>query len=196
MSKRILGMSLFGIIGSEEPWRRAHEIGMKELAERAGMPELVGMGQGEEYFGKIREALGKIDEYKDFSEGERVKRRRKQYFERVLDLIHNGDYIDRDYVAYVRTLLDEYNLVIVTTNTRNFVDRILMMTEAEDLFVRVYCSRDEEEDDKRVVFGRAVDGMMKPNLFVGSERSGEICGELGIEFIKYEGVDKLRRVLG
>jgi len=71
----------------------------------------------------------------------------------------------------------------------------LMMTEAEDLFVRVYCSRDDEGDDKRKVFERAIEGMMKPNLFVGSEKSGGICEELGIEFIKYEGVDKLRKVL-
>jgi hypothetical protein len=193
--KKVLGMSLLGIVKSGDPWKRAHEIGMKELAERANMPELLDKVNDENYFNFVKEALDKIDEYKDLPEDERISKRREQYFARVLGLIRDEDFIDERFVSFLRELKKSYRLVLITTNIGSFVDEVLKLADAESVFDNVICSNSEEEDSKKIVFDRAVDKVGKIDVFVGSEKSGRFCEDLGIEFIKYENIDRLKEEL-
>ncbi len=190
--KKILGMSLFGIIKSNEPWRKAHEVGMRELSERAEMPELLEKVDSEDYFDYVEEALGRIDEYKDLEKNERIAKRRGEYFERVLGLIRKGDYVDSDFVKMLNGMKDKFRLVLISTNTKGFIDEVLKLADAEGLFDEVIALDAEERDDKTAVFDKAG----KVDVFVGSEKSRKVCEELEIKFVKYEGVDKLREVLG
>ncbi|MEA3248365.1 MAG: HAD family hydrolase, partial [Nanoarchaeota archaeon] len=189
--KKVLGMSLFGIVKSSEPWKKAHEIGMKELSERAKMPELIEKVDSEHYFNFVKKALEKIDEYKDLPENERVSLRRSQYFDRVFDLIKLGDYIDEDFVSFLKELKEIYSLVLITTNSLEFVEDVLKFAHAEDLFENIITLDPEEEDDKELTFDKAMKELKKLDLFVGNDRSGEACRSRGIEFIKYKGLDEL-----
>jgi hypothetical protein len=191
--KKVLGFSLFGIIRSEEPWRKAHKDGMKELAKRGGMPELLEKVNEPNYFEFVKEALSKIDEYKNFSERERISKRRKQYFDRVLGLIK--DYIDKDFVSFLKELKNDYELILITTNLRDFVDEVLRLADASEIFNYIFTSMPNEEDNKKIVFDKAIKEGKKPDIFVGSEKSGEICKELGIDFIKYRNLEKLKEEL-
>lgn len=186
--RKILGMSLFGIVKSSEPWRKAHKIGMKELSERASMPELLEKVDDEDYFNYVEEALGKIDEYKDLGKEERIVKRRGEYFGRVLGLIREGDFVDLEFVGFLRELKEKYELVLVSTNTEGFIDEVLKLAGAEDVFDRIVFG---ERDDKRLVFDKAG----KIDVFVGSEKSEKVCVDLGIKFVEYEGVKKLREDL-
>jgi FMN phosphatase YigB (HAD superfamily) len=193
--KKVLGMSLFGIIKSKEPWHRAHEVGMRELAKRSGMSELVDLTQDDNYFRHFRAALSKIDEYKDLSEEDRVSLRRKQYFERVLDFIRGGDFVDEAFVLFMKELKRKYRLVLISTGVREFVDNVLKLAGAEGVFDDVVCLDPYEEDDKRTVFSRAVNKLGKIDMYVGSDSVKAICEEFGVSFIKCEGIDGLRRKL-
>ncbi len=191
--KKVLGFSLFGIVKSEEPWRKAHKDGMKELAERAGIPELLEKVNEPDYFEFVKEALSKINEYKDLSESERISKRRKQYFNRVLGLIK--DYVDKDFVSFLEELKIDYELILITTNLRDFVDEVLRLANASETFDYIVTANPNEEDDKKIVFDKAIKRAKKPDIFVGSEKSRKVCKELGIDFIKYGNLEKLKEEL-
>lgn len=182
--KGIVGFSLLGIVKNEEPWRMANEVGMKELSERSGMEEFDGEGN---YFEYVKEALDKIDEYKDLSLMEAVSRRRSQFFDRVLNLIKEGDYINKEFVDVLKeSVKDDFEIALITTNTREFVDSVLKLADAEGVFDYIVCLDSSDEDNKRMVFDKAIKEGIDVDVFMGSEKSGKICKDLGIKFIEYD----------
>jgi len=85
MGKPIIATTLSGLFLSSEPWRKAHEIGMKELADKSGMLEIAEKTHSNDYLKKVEQATEKI--YPDLKPKERMKKRRKIYFSRVIELI-------------------------------------------------------------------------------------------------------------
>lgn len=193
--KKIIALSLLGIIKSNEPWKQAHRIGMKELAEKSGMQKLIGKEQDEEYFKLVEEALGKIEEYKELSGNERIAKRRDQYFERVSILIKEGGLVDKDFVDFLESLKEDYEIILITTNKKEFVKDILNFAKAEDIFDSAITSKPDEKDDKKIVFERAIKKGEKPDIFIGSEKSGTLCKEFGIKFIKHCSIKKIKEEL-
>jgi len=189
MEKKV-AVSLAGVLVSSKPWREAHEIGMRELAEKAGMPELLGKTQDKDYFDYVKKALGKIDEYKDLPEEERIAKRRRVYFDRVLDMI-GADDVRKDVIDFLRGL--KCKLVLITTNDEKMAGKVLEKIGADDLFDEVFTSESSEKDDKRVVFERLIEKIGKPSLLI--ERSGklkEFCEKSGVLHIKFDSVEKLK----
>ncbi len=186
MNIETIALSLSGVLVSSEPWRKAHEIGMQELAEKANMPEISENTHSPNYFEKVDRATEVI--YPNLTSEERVKTRRGIYLNRVFNLIkENLDYVNKEVISFLRSIKEKYNLVLITTNTKDVTDKILEMIDAKDLFDYIGTSLPEEKDDKKAVFERVVNDYGKPDKFIGSEKSREVCEELGISFIKFSG---------
>jgi len=181
--KKMIGFSLLGIIKNGAPWKKAHEVRMKELADRSGMEEFSGNGN---YFEYVKEALGKIDEYKDLDIKDAISKRRLGYFEMVLGLIKEGDYVDEEFVEALKIVKEDYDIALITTNTSEFAREVLKIARCEGMFDKIVTLDSSEEDNKKLAFERALDEIGKIDLFYGSNKSGEICKEMGIKFLGYD----------
>jgi hypothetical protein len=194
-TKPVLAFSLLGIIKNQDPWTIAHKKGMKELSEKANMPELTKKINDPDYFEYVKKALEKIEGYKELSENERISKRRKKYFNNVLEILREGDYIDKEFINFLKELKDKYEIMLITTNIKSFVDEVLKLSQAENLYDYIICSESSKEDNKQDVFSKAIKSFTKPNLYIGSKKSQDVCKEYNIKFIKYEGINELKEVL-
>ena len=184
MAEKTIAMSLSGVLISSKAWKQEHETGMKELAEKSGIFEIAEKTDDENYFQYVEKALEKI--YPDLNREERIAKRRRIYFSRVIKMIKNHhEYIKEDIIKFFKSIKHKYNLILITTTIDDVVSEVLDIIKARDLFDFVSASKDIENDDKSIVFQRAID---KYNIdrFIGSSKSREICEKHDIEFLKFD----------
>lgn len=189
-SKKTLAVSLSGVLVDSRPWKKAHEAGMKEHFENLGID---GVPEGENYFDVVERSIEKM--WPDLSEEERIKKRRRIYFERVLEGIEDSD-VNRDVVDFFRGLEGKYKLVLITTNDSWMAGKVLERIGCEELFEEVFVSRNEEKDDKLVVFERMLEKLGRVDYLV--EESGKLeggCDRKEIKYLRFEGLAGLREVL-
>lgn len=198
MEKPIIALSLSGVIVSSEPFKRMHDFGMNELANLSGMQELKDKKDSSDYFVYVKKALERV--YHDLSMEKAITKRRNQYCRRVVDMVNeNPGFIRNDVVRFLRDIKEKYRLVIVTSFLEKYVVKILEDAEIDDIFEFVSASKEEEEDDKEIVFGRLIAEFGLPEKLIGSAKTEKICDKFGIELIEFDcdgdNVGKLERVL-
>jgi len=193
MDKKIIAVSLSGVFIDKKHFSEPHEFGMKELAEKSGMPEVLKAVNSPDYFSKVEEALEVI--YPGLSVGERIAKRRKIYLGRVLESIRKGEEISEEVLETFRNLKREYEIALVTTVTKRFCDEILKGLGLEKFFDYVFTSEETEKDDKKAVFDRMIGGIGKPEIYFSySERDKKICKEMGIKFVG--SLKELKKIVG
>ncbi|MGC9309071.1 MAG: HAD hydrolase-like protein [Candidatus Nanoarchaeia archaeon] len=166
-----------GSLIDKNVFKRAHEIGMRELAEKSGLSDM-DKSQEENYFNKVEEALKKI--WPDLSVGDRVMKRRDIYFNRVLGMINEGD-INQDMINKLKEMKVKYRIGLITTVIDSLIDKFLEKANLNDLFDVVYASKPNEKDDKKAVFERFIKENNKPVMHISdSKRDRVICEALGI----------------
>ena len=179
--KPIIATTFSGVFVSDRAFKEAHKIGMKELADKAKMPEIYEAEQSPDYFQKVEKALEKV--YPNLSPKERIVKRRAIYFVRVLDLMKKED-IDTDMINYFGHLKKKYRIALITTISSKAIDKFLEFTGLLDFFDIIVTTEPDEKDDKRLVWERFIKQHGKPHLYVGdSKRDFEICSKKGIEFL-------------
>ena len=183
MEKPIIGISLSGILIKKGPWKKAHDSGIRELAEKSGISEVLKGIDSSDYFGYVEKALEAI--YPELSVEERIKKRREDYLERVLLTIRdNPSQINEDVIEYLKEITKKYSFVLITAGIKSFVEGVLDMADSSEIFDYLGVSNSYEKDDKRKVFERVIEEFGKPIYFLGSSRSKDICNEFGIGFVE------------
>lgn len=192
-NKKIVAVSLAGVLVDKRPWNVAHKIGMREHLENLeidGVVEDIGLKSTRDV---VRRSVEKS--WPDLSESERIAKRREIYFDRVFGEIGEGD-VNGDVVKYLRGIKDRYELVLVTTNNASITDKILIKIGCEDLFDEVFVSEDDELLNKWKVVDKVIGKNSKIDLMVdGSDKGDEEYEVRGIRHLRFEGLDGLRREL-
>jgi FMN phosphatase YigB (HAD superfamily) len=177
--KSTIAISLAGVLVDKKPWREAHKIGMKEHFDNLGLSEKDFDG---DYFDVVEKSIKKS--WPDLSAEERIAKRRRIYFDRVLNLI--DDNANEEVVEFFQGLKDRYSLVLVTTNDEDMTKKVLDLIGGSDLFDYVFSSKIEEKDDKRVVFERLIKKIGKPEFLIEeSKRLEEFCRMNDIKYIEF-----------
>ncbi len=182
MSKKIVVVSLAGVLVSRRPWDEAHRIGMREHEEIVGRKF-----EGGNYWDFVRESLEKS--------GMSVGERRGIYMTRVLEGLKDSD-VNRDVVEFLKGVKGKYKLVLLTTNTRAVTGEILKRMGCEGLFDDVFSSETEEADDKSTVLRRMLKDVGKVDCLV--EEGGKLenfCEEGRIGYLRFGDLDGLRGFL-
>ena len=193
MEKPIIAVSLTGVLVSSAPWKKAHEQGMKAHAENLGID--FSTINGEDYFNIVEKSLEKI--WPDLTPEDRIKKRRKIYFEHVLGFLKSDFDIKQEILDYFSSLKEKYILALVTTNNEKMTQEVLGLLGAGDLFDIVEFSEDDEKDDKEAVLKRLIEKQGKPIILVeNKDKLKEFCGEQGIKHVLFDvdtdDLDKLK----
>ncbi|MFH1452209.1 MAG: HAD hydrolase-like protein [archaeon] len=198
MDKKIIAVSLAGVLISNSPWRLAHEFGMKELAEKSGITEVAEAVDSPNYFEYVEKAIEKM--YPDLTPEERIKKRRRIYLSRVVELLKNNLKINREVIDFFRSLKEDYILALITTNNEETMNKILGILGLSNFFDYAGFSYDEEKDDKLKVFERLIGNIGKPFVLIeNKEKLKSYCEANGIRHVRFdidrEDVSKLKEVL-
>lgn len=184
MEKPIIATTLSGLFIKKEPWARAHVLWLKEASEKLNDPAIMDWADKPNYFDCVDPIMSKL--YPQLSKEERVVKAREIFFDSVCKYIQqNPNVVNQEIVKYFQTLKDKYTLVLITTNTKEAIDKILNLAKLNGLFDIIETSLPTEKDDKRLVFDRFLKKYETPIIYIGSSRkdSFNYCAERGIKAI-------------
>jgi len=88
-------------------------------------------------------------------------------------------------VDYFKELKKTHQLALITTNTKDAIERILKITQLNKLFDIIEFSMSNEKDSNEKVFDRFVKKYGNPSIYVGTDRKGvfDYCKQNQIDFI-------------
>ncbi|MFA4953493.1 MAG: HAD hydrolase-like protein [Candidatus Pacearchaeota archaeon] len=184
MEKPIIATTLSGLFIKQEPWDKAHILWYEKAAKRLKDESVKEWAGKPDYFNGVDEVMQRL--YPNLSEDERTSKARKMFFDSVLVYIKKHPKVKNEQIIkYFKSLKKEYQLVLITTNTKSALEKILSVTNLEDLFDIIETSKPEEKDDKRIVFDKFVRKYGKPILYIGGNKkdSFDYCKEQNIPCI-------------
>jgi len=197
MPKQIIATTLSGLFIKSEPWDNAHILWFQDASEKLNDQSVNDWANKPDYFKGVDEVMERL--YPDLSDKQRTKKARELFFESVCKYIEkHPDVVNQERVDYFKSLKQEYQIALITTNTQQAVNTILSSSNLQDLFDIIETSLPEEKDDKAVVFNRFIRKQGKPIIYIGGGRkdSYDYCAEHNIPrvFANLEGSQDLEGV--
>ncbi len=174
MVKPIIATSLVGIFLSKEPWERAHLMWFEDAANKLDRIDIKDWGliytQKTDYFNKIYEIMDLM--HPTLSLQDKTLKAREMFFNYVIKYIKiNQDIVKHDVAKYFRSLKDRYKIALVSSQTRKFIDEILLLTDLNDIFDIIECAEPSEQDDRQVVYERFENKHGKPLVYFSKEET-------------------------
>jgi len=196
MKKLIIATTLSGLFIKSDPWKKAHILWFEKVAEKLQDSSVRGWANRQDYFNGVDIVMRRL--YPDLSEEKRTIKAREAYFDSVCEYIkENPQILNKEIIDYFLSLKDKYKIMLVTTNTKDKIGRILSITNLANLFDAIEASNPEEKDDKGIVFDRFLKKYGKPVLYLGTDRkeSFDYCKKNKIHCI-FVNIENMQEVKG
>jgi phosphoglycolate phosphatase-like HAD superfamily hydrolase len=195
--KPIIATSLSGVLIKSEPWKRAHVLWFEQATQELNDPSVAEYAKSRGYSPYVDEVKQRL--YPNLSERERTIAARERFFDPVCEyIVNNPHLINTDVAEYLSSLKEKYRLALITTNTCQSLEKILVLPGLKGLFDIVESSRIEEKDDKAVVFDRFIEKYGKPIVYIGGDNitSFDYCQKNKIQsiFANFEEAPDLENV--
>ena len=194
--KPIIATTLSGLFIKKEAWDKAHILWYQEAARKLQDDSILEWINRLDYFKGVDEVMQRL--HPELTEEERTRAARKTFFDSVIQFIQeNPGTKNKEIINYFQELKSRFTLALVTTNTKQALDKILAATGLSELFDLVETSDETEKDDKRAVFERFVKKHGKPVIYIGGDRkdSFDYCKENKIPCI-YANLEKAEEIPG
>ncbi len=195
MEKPIIATTLSGLFLKSAPWKNAHRTWYEKAAAKLGDNSVLEWIEKPNYFDGVDKIMKRL--YPDLSDAEKTARAREMFFDSVVENIKSSTRRE-EIINYFTSLKKRYTLVLITTNTKPALKKILQASEMEGFFDITETSKQEEKDDKRTVFDRFLQRYPKPIIYVGGDRkdSYDYCEEKEIPcvFANLENAENLTNV--
>lgn len=196
-AKPIVATTLKGLFIQPGAWDLAHHLWFEEAARQLGDNSVLRWIDHPDYFIKgVDDVMRRLQPGID-NERERTSMARRTYFDSVIKYIETHSVVNQKVVKYFKSLKKKVTLALITTNTKQALERILAASGLVGLFDLIETSDETEKDDKRAVFIRFLKKYGKPHLYVGGDRkdSYDFCKEKGIPAI-YANFEGKPEILG
>lgn len=184
MEKPVIATTLAGLFVKKEAWDKAHVLWYQEASEKLKDPSVSRWANRPDYFKGVDDVMRRL--YPNLEEAVRTVKARRMFFDSVLRYIgENPGVRNEKIVKYFKSLKNKYRLALITTNTKQALEKILAATGLQDLFDIFEASEESEKDDKIAVFKRFKTKYGNPKIYVGGDRkdSFDYCKDNGIPHI-------------
>lgn len=184
MDKPIIATTLSGLFLKHEPWDKAHVLWYKKAAEKLKDNSVNKWANRIDYFKGVDEVMKRI--YPGLSDDERTIKARESFFSSVCDYVKgHPEARNNSIIEYFNSLKSNYRIALITTNTKNALEKIIELTGLAGFFDIIEVSMPDEKDDKRIVFERFIKKYGKPAVYIGGNRkdSFDYCREKSIPCI-------------
>lgn len=193
MEKPILATNIDGLLiestAFTEPHRQWFERAIKKTKDTS-LSKWIGR---ENYFLGVNEAMEKI--MPDSPKNEQTKKAREWYQKDVIKYIEkNPQIIKENEVKKLLSLKEKYILILLTTNTKDYIDKILRAAKLEHVYDFIIASETDEEPDKEKLVNELITTYGKPEFYLSDkndEKLKKALEELDIKVITSQEMDNL-----
>lgn len=180
MEKPILATNLDGFLINHSAFIEPHRIWFDRAILLTKDDSLKKWKGHPEYFKGVNEAMEKI--MPDASKEERTKKAREWYQEDVIHYISiHPEVVNKKLVDCLKKLKERFTLALITTNTKEYIEKILEVAKLENIYEIIYASSSEDEPSKQKIFQEFKEKHGEPKYYIASrsKEAFEECLKLG-----------------
>ena len=193
MEKPILATNIDGLLISHEAFTEPHEKIWEILIRKTGNKELSNWIGKKDYFVGVNLAMDQI--MPKATKEEKTIKVRSWYQEAVIEYIQeNPNCINKKIAEKLKNIKIKYKLILMTSNTKKYIDKILMSAGLKQLYDGVIASETEQEPKKSELIKNLFEKYGKPEYYLaGKEDSetNEILTKEKVKIITKEDIDFL-----
>jgi len=194
MEKPILATNIDGLLLEHEVFMEPHKAWFKRAIKKTGDDSLEKWIGKENYFLGVNETMEKI--MPDSSEEERTKQARKWYQKDVIQYIKNNpEKIKKEIAEKLKSLKEKYQLILITTNSQDYINEILKISNLENIYDKIIASKTEKEPNKEELLNELIEKHGKPEYYLTGKPDEKITDKfekLGVKVISINEINKIK----
>lgn len=193
MEKPIIATNLDGLLIEPSAFYKPHEKWFERVIEKTGDKTLKKWIGADPYFPGVHIAMEKM--MPKATPEQRIAQARKWYQEDVIRYIQeHPEAIKRKNARILKVLRNKFKLILITTNTKDYIDRIIEVSNLQGIYDDIIASETEREPDK----GKLIDELMrkypKPKYYLTGKSDEKIASkfkELRVKVIEEKNLNSL-----
>ncbi len=192
MEKPIITTNIDGLTIDHSAFIEPHKYWFERAINKTKDNSLKRWIGKEDYFLGVNEAMKKI--LPNATKEERTSQARKWYQEDVIKYISiHPEVVKKDITKRLLSLKDKYKLILLTTNTKDYIYDLLKVSKLENIYDKIIASETEEEPDKKILLDKLIKKYGKPAYYLTGkiEKINSHFQELGIKVIYTEDITSL-----
>ncbi len=179
--KPIIATNIDGLLIKNEAFTEPHKAWFERAIKKTKDNSFRKWIGKENYFIGVNEVMEKL--MPSSSKEERIYQARKWYQEDVVKYIKShSEIVKKDITKKVASLKEKYRLILVTSNTKDYINKILKASKLEGIYDSIIASKTEEEPDKEELIRELVKKYGKPKYYL----TGKPEDKINIHFKKLE----------
>lgn len=180
MQKPILATNIDGFLINHSAFIEPHRIWFDRAVLLTKDPSLSEWKGRDNYFIGVNKAMDKI--MPTASKEEKTKQARKWYQEDVIYYIQiHPEVVNEKLKEIMIGLKKKFRLALITTNTKEYIKKILDSANLSGVYEIIHASSSEEEPDKEQLFQDFKQKYGEPKYYIASrsKEAFEACSKLG-----------------
>jgi phosphoglycolate phosphatase-like HAD superfamily hydrolase len=165
MEKPILATNIDGLLIEHKAFVEPHKDWFERAIKKTKDNSLRKWIGADPYWPGVDEAMEKI--LPNASKEERTKTAREWYQEDVIKYIkYHSEVVKKDIAEKLLSIKDKYRLILLTTNTKDYIYQILKVSKLEKIYDNIIASDTEKEPKKEELLNRLIKKYGKPKYYL------------------------------
>ncbi len=194
MEKPIIATNIDGLLIEHSAFIEPHRKWFERAIEKTGDESLRKYIGADPYFPGVNIAMEKI--MPDATPEQRTAQARTWYQEDVIKYIkEHPEIIKKNVAEKLKALKEKYKLILLTTNTQDYINKIIEVSHLHGIYDDIIASNTEKEPDREELIKELKEQYQQPKYyFTGKEDQKTITRfeSLGIKIITKENIDEIK----
>lgn len=192
-NKPILVTNIDGVLLEHKVFYEPHKEWFKRAIEKTGDKNLEEWIGKENYFPGVNKAMKQI--MPNATEKEKTAQARIWYQEDVINYIKNHpEKIKTKIADKLKSLKEKYKIILMTTNSKDYINEILKVSNLENIYDGIVASKTDEEPEKSELIRELIEKYDKPKFYLTGKPDEKIIDklkELEVKVLNIDEIDKL-----
>ena len=193
MKKPLIVTNIDNLLIKHKAFVEPHKAWFDKAIKKTGDKSLSKWKKREDYFLGVNEAMDKLMPHA--TKKQKTAKAREWYQTEVIRYIqyHPGS-VNRKIARRLETLKEDYTIVLLTTNTEDYINKILRSAELTHVYNGIIATKTSEEPNKADLIKKLVKKYGKPTYYLTGKREPEVIAQfrnLGARIISPSKLERL-----
>jgi phosphoglycolate phosphatase-like HAD superfamily hydrolase len=191
--KPIIATNIDGLLIENKAFTEPHKAWFERAIKKTKDDSLRKWIGREDYFIGVNETMEKL--MPSASKEERTYQARKWYQKDVVKYIKSHpEVVKKDTAKRLMLLKEKYRLILVTSNTKDYINKILKTSNLEGIYDTIIASKTEQEPDKEELISELIKKYGKPLYYLTGKPEDKINAKFEKLEIKVIGIEDIAEI--
>ena len=193
MEKPIIATNIDGLLIEHSTFVEPHRKWFERAIEKTGDGSLRKWIGADPYFPGVNIAMEKI--MPNATPEQRTAQARTWYQKDVIKYLkEHPETIKKDAAEKLKALKEKYRLILLTTNTRDYINKIIKVSHLQGIYDHIIASNTEKEPDREELIKELIEKYGKPKYYITGKQDSKTIEKfesLGTEIISEGDIERI-----